>query len=229
MNEKYSDTLVQRVMKKVEELKLWQVKNDKSGFEKEYSQVLREVEELPECTEKQHALADVLMRGWWWLPGKKNDALFARIADAAMEGKNEEVMTFIVAREDSKVYGGARIDFIRDKQIPRLEKAGFVKALGREWFWLGYNLFREGKVENGRAAYDKVEAILSKEDAYCILVPYARKMEEILASDYKDKSEKYSTFIIPARMIKIHIFWLFLRKSLTFSVSAAIPFSDIRA
>ena len=190
MNEKYSDTLVQRVMKKVEELKLWQVKNDKSGFEKEYSQVLREVEELPECTEKQHALADVLMRGWWWLPGKKNDALFARIADAAMEGKNEEVMTFIVAREDSKVYGGARIDFIRDKQIPRLEKAGFVKALGREWFWLGYNLFREGKVEDGRAAYDKVEAILSKEDAYCILVPYARKMEEILASDYKDKSEK---------------------------------------
>ena len=190
MNEKYSDTLVQRVMKKVEELKLWQVKNDKSGFEKEYSQVLREVEELPECTEKQHALADVLMRGWWWLPGKKNDALFARIADAAMEGKNEEVMTFVVAREDSKVYGGARIDFIRDKQIPRLEKAGFVKALGREWFWLGYNLFREGKVEDGRAAYGKVEAILSKEDAYCILVPYARKMEEILASDYKDKSEK---------------------------------------
>ncbi len=192
MNEKYSDTLVQRVMKKVEELKLWQVKNDKSGFEKVYSQVLREVEELPECTEKQHALADVLMRGWWWLPGKKNDALFARIADAAMEGKNEEVMTFIVAREDSKVYGGARIDFIRDKQIPRLEKAGFVKALGREWFWLGYNLFREGKAEEGRAAYDKVEAILSKEDAYCILVPFARKMEEELATRHKETlKERY--------------------------------------
>lgn len=189
MNEKYSDTLVQRVMKKVEELKLWQVKNDKSGFEKVYKEVLREVEELPECIEKQHALADVLMRGWWWLPGKKNDALFARITDAAIEGKNDEVMSFIVAREDSKVYGGARIDFIRDKQIPRLEKAGFVKALGREWFWLGYNLFREGKAEEGRDAYDKVEAILSKEDAYCILVPYARKMEEILTSDYKNKSE----------------------------------------
>ena len=189
MNEKYSDTLVQRVMKKVEELKLWQVKNNKSGFEKVYKEVLREVEELPECREKQHALADVLMRGWWWLPGKKNDALFARIADAAMEGKNEEVMTFILAREDSKVYGGARIDFIRDKQSPRLEKAGFVKALGREWFWLGYKLFREGKAEEGNAAYDKVEEILSKGDAYRILVPYARKMEEILASDYKDKSE----------------------------------------
>ena len=190
MNEKYSDTLVQRVMKKVEELKLWQVKNNKSGFEKVYKEVLREVEELPECTEKQHALADVLMRGWWWLPGKKNDALFARIADAAMEGKNEEVMTFIVAREDSKVYGGARIEFIRDKQIPRLEKAGFVKALGREWFWLGYNCFREGKTEEGHAAYNKVEEILRRDDALRVLVPYARKMEEVLAGSYKEKSPK---------------------------------------
>lgn len=191
MNEKYSDTLVRRVMKKVEELKLWQVKNDKSGFEKVYKEVLREVEELPECTEKQHALADVLMRGWWWLPGKKNDALFARIADAAMEGKNEEVMTFIVAREDSNVYGGARIEFIRDKPIPRLERAGFVKALGREWFWLGKALFREGRSEEGHAAYNKVEEILQREDAYRILVPYARKMEEQLATRYKGVSPEH--------------------------------------
>ncbi len=190
MNEKYNDTLVQRVMKKVEELKLWQVKNDKSGFEKVYKEVLREVEELPECREKQHALADVLMRGWWWLPGKKNDALFSRIADAAMEGKNEEVMTFIVTREDSKVYGSAKVNFIRDKQIPRLEKAGFIKALGREWFWLGNELFREGKVEEGHAAYDKVEEILTSGDAYRILVPYARKMEEVLSTRYKDTGKE---------------------------------------
>lgn len=190
MDEKYSDTIVQRVMKKVEELKLWQLKNDKSGFEKVYAKVLREVEELPECADKKHALADVLMRGWWWLPGKKNDALLARIADAAIAGKNEDAMIFITAREDSKVYGGARIDFMRDKQIPRLEKAGFVKALGREWFWLGCNLFQDGKAEEGAAAYDKVEELLAKDDAYRILVPYARKMEEILASSYKDKSEK---------------------------------------
>ena len=190
MNEKYSDTLVQRVMKKVEELKLWQLKNDKSGFENVYKDVLREVEELPECKEKQHALADVLMRGWWWLPGKKNDALFARIADAAMDGKNEEVMTFIVTREDSKVYGGARIDFIRNKQIPRLEKAGFVKALAREWFWLGYALIKDGKTEEGHAAYDKVEQILQKEDAYRILVPYARKMAEQLQTRYKETVEE---------------------------------------
>ena len=186
MNEKYSDTLVQRVMKKVEELKLWQFKNDKSGFEKVYKEVLSEVEELPECKEKQYALADVLMRGWWWLPGQKNDALFARIANAAMEGKNEEVMTFIVSREDSRVYDGARIDFMRDKQIPRLEKAGFVKALGREWFWLGRHLFRAGKKEEAHAAYDKAELILKPSDPYRALVSYARKIEEQLETRYKE-------------------------------------------
>lgn len=186
MNEKYSDTLVQRVMKKVEEMKLWQFKNDKNGFEKVYKEVLREVEELPECTEKHHALADVLMRGWWWLPGKKNDALFARIANAAMEGKNEEVMTFIVTREDSQIHGKARIEFIRDKQIPRLEKSGFVKALGCEWFWLGYYLLRDSKVEEGLAAYDKVEQILRPYDPYYVLVPLAKTVEEQLSTRYKE-------------------------------------------
>ncbi len=211
MNEKYSDTLVERVMKKVEELKLWKLKNDKSGFEKVYKDVLKEVEELPECTKKQHALADVLMRGWWWLPGEKNDALFARIADAAIEGKNEEVMSFIVAREDSEVYGGAKIEFIREKQIPRLEKAGFVKTLGKEWFWLGYHLFRENKPEEGKAAYKKAEEILDKDDHYRLLVPYAFKTEDLLAEKYKGVSpNRYDigAFIQQYRYIdKMPYFW----------------------
>ena len=190
MDERYTDTLVQRVMKKVEELKLWQIRNDKSGFDKVYKDVLREVEELPECKQKQHALADVLMRGWWWLPGDKNDAIFARIANAAIEGKNEDVMTFIVSREDSQVYGGARIDFMRDKQIPRLEKAGFVKALGREWLWLGHALFRDGKKEEAHAAYDKAESILQTSEPYRALVPYARKMEEQLETQYQGIPEE---------------------------------------
>ncbi len=194
MNEKYSDTLVQRVMKKVEELKLWQLKKDKSGFEKVYKEVLSEVSELPECREKQHALADVLMRGWWWIPGKKNDAIFARIADAAMLGKNEEVMAFIVAREDSQVYGHGLIDFIKDKQIPRLEKAGFLKTLGREWFWLGYEYMKAGRNDEGKEAYNKVLEILEKGDAYRSLVPYAMKMHEVLRTSYKD--EKPGRYII---------------------------------
>lgn len=190
MNEKYGDTLTEKIMKKVEELKLWQIKNDKSGFEDIYREVLREVEELPESSQKSHALADVLMRGWWWLPGKKNDALYSRIVDAATEGKNEEVMRFIVNREISSLEGKALIEFIRDKQIPRLEEEGFVKVLGERWYALGYAYFREKMPELGEAAYAKAEAILSRDDPNRALIPYARKTEEMLSGELKDNPDK---------------------------------------
>ena len=190
MNEKYSDTLVQRVMKKVEELKIWQIKNNKNGFESVYKDVLREVEELPESGDKYHALADVLMRGWWWLPGEKNDALFARVKEAALLGQNDEVMEFIVTREDAQVYDGAKIDFIRDKQIPMLEKAGFVRALAREWFWLGYQYYRNNQPKKGFEAYDKVRDILKPSDIYYALIPFACEMEQKLSADYREKNNK---------------------------------------
>ena len=188
MNEKYNDTLVQKVMKKVEELKLWQLKNDKSGFEKVYKEVLREVEDLPECREKQHALADVLMRGWWWIPGDKNNALFERIKEAALEGKNDEVMEFIVTREDSKVYGGGKIEFIRDKQIPVLKKAGLTRTLAREWFWLGYQYFNNDQMDLGYEAFDKVQALLTPADTYYALTVYAREAEDINEDGYRHKN-----------------------------------------
>ena len=190
MDEKYGDTLVRRVMKKVEELKLWQLPNDKSGFETVYRDVLREVEELPECAEKQHALADVLMRGWWWLPGKKNDAMLARIAEAAEAGKNEEVMGFLVEQEDNKVWGDARVEFIRDKQIPRLEKAGFPKLLGTEWFRLGSQLLRDGKTEEGLAALAKAETLLSRGGLTFALLPGVRKAAERKTARFKPLPEK---------------------------------------
>ena len=48
IDEQIDDTLVQRVMKKVKELKLWKLKNSKQGFETVYKDVLAEAEELPE-------------------------------------------------------------------------------------------------------------------------------------------------------------------------------------
>lgn len=189
MNEKWNDTLVRKVMKKVEELKLWQLKNDKSGFEVVYRDVLRDVEELPESSDKYHALADVLMRGWWWLPGEKNDALFARIKEAAELGKNDEVMEFIVTREDSQVYGGARIDFMREKQIPRLEKAGFVKTLAREWFWLGVLYFQRGNEEQAVEAYEKARQILPSSERYSGFVPSALSILKSYTEKYKEKDK----------------------------------------
>ena len=191
MNEKWNDTLVQKVMKKVEELKLWQLRNNKDGFEVIYRDVLAEVEDLPESGDKYHAMADVLMRGWWWLPGDKNDALFARIKEAAELGKNEEVMEFIVAREDSQVYNDAKTNFVRDKQIPYLEEKGFVRTLAREYFWLGVYLFQHKKADEGSAAFDKVRELLTPADTYYALTPLAREIAEKSASEeYKDKNRK---------------------------------------
>lgn len=162
MNETWNDTLVQRVMKKVEELKAWKFKNSKNGFEVIYRDVLAEVEELPESQAKYHALADVLMRGWWWIPGKENDALFERIRDAAERGKNDEVIAFVTAHEDEKLSGKALIEFIRDKQIPRLEKTEFKTALAREWLSLGSAYCEEKEFDNSREACKKVFSIVSK-------------------------------------------------------------------
>lgn len=191
MNEEMNDTLVQRVKKKVEELKLWQLKNSKTGFEAVYKDVLSEAEELPESTDKYHALADVLMRGWWWLPGDKNDALFARISEAAEHGKNDEVMQFIVTREDSKVFSGGRINYIRDKQIPRLEAGGFVKSLAHEWFWLGSAYFDNKEPEKGLEAYKKVLSILTPSDIYYALALAEIEMEKKYIEQYAAKDKSY--------------------------------------
>lgn len=192
MNEKWNDTLVQRVMKKVEELKQWQVKNSKDGFSSVYAGVLREVEELPESKEKYHALADMLMCGWWWLPGEKNDAVFARMKEAAELGHNDEVMEVIVGKEDEKLYGQHKIEWIRDKQIPWLEQAGFVRTLAREWFWLGYAYFENGQQDEGFAAYKKVLSLLEPSDINYAQALAAIRMEERIYGEYRDlDSRKY--------------------------------------
>ena len=194
MNENANDTLVQKVMKKVEELKAWQFKNSKNGFETVYNDVLADVEELPESVDKYHALADVLLCGWWWLPGDKNDALLARIREAAELGKNDEAMMFIATKEDEKWSGDMLIEFIRDKQIPRLEAAGFKKALASEWYWLADAYF-EKKIpdaEKGFAAYEKVLSILPPSEKYYAMALSAIEMQkQYLAREVKDNNGKY--------------------------------------
>lgn len=196
VNEEYNDTMVQRVMKKVEELKLWQYKNSKNGFEKVYNDVLKEVEELPESMDKYHAMADVLLRGWWWIDGEKNDALFERIREAAEKGKNDDVMEFIAAKQDGKFYGGVRISFIKETQIPRLEKLGFVKALASEWSWLAYTYFEEDEPEKGIEAYEKGMSVVKPSDIHYSYMKNCLKAEKLNIENLKEGKDhnKYLLF-----------------------------------
>ena len=164
MNEEWNDTLLRRVMKKVEELKLWQTRNSKNGFAEVYRDVLDETEELPESADKYRMLADVLLRGWWWIPGRKNDELFARIRDAAERGKNDEVMAFVVSAEDAKVPEQKREQFVREQQIPRLEKDGFRKAAAQEWRWLAQAAAERGEYAAAKDAFGRAKAFLEPSD-----------------------------------------------------------------
>ena len=131
-----NETLVSRVMRQVEELKLWQFKRDKTGFEEDYKNVLAAVEELEESKEKQHMLADVWLRGAWWIPGKANEEVFSEIKQAALAGHNDDVMQYIAAREYNKVpLGEQRAAFMQETQIPELLAGGFSKAAGMVSFW----------------------------------------------------------------------------------------------
>lgn len=132
----------------------------------------------------------MLVRGVWWLPGRGGDEVLARVREAAVIGKNEEVLKFIVAREDQKARSfAARIDLIKKRQIPELEKLGAHKVLAREWFSLGYCYFRVGKPDEGRAAYDRVREIAAPSELCCSMVPGAIWMEERLGGELKDKKE----------------------------------------
>ncbi len=162
-----NEALVSRVMRQVEELKLWQLRSDKTGFEEAYANVLAAVEELEESKEKQHMLADVWLRGAWWLPGKENDEVFAQIKEAALAGHNDDVMQAVIGREYG--YPDDESDkFIRYflDTIPELEADGFRKTLGYAWFWLGYEYRKAGRMDEAFAAFDKVLEVLEPSEVY---------------------------------------------------------------
>jgi type I restriction enzyme R subunit len=114
-----------------------------------------------------------------------------------------------------------------------LEKAGFTKVLGREWFWLGYNLLREKKTDEGLAAYAKAEEILTDSDAYRALIPCAQRMAEVLDSSVtSEASENQSDqFVIHQGKVidlsKIDVDKI--RKEIKHAECKAIQIEDVRA
>lgn len=175
-----NETLVSRVMRQVEELKLWQFKRDKTGFEEDYKNVLAAVEELEESKEKQHMLADVWLRGAWWIPGKGNDEVYKEIKEAAIKGHNEDVMEVIVSHGYTDVKSEKSIRYFLET-IPELEAGGFRKALGYAWFWLGYEYRHANRMEDAFAAFDKVLEVLEPSDVYYANALAAIRTEKKLA------------------------------------------------
>lgn len=161
-----NESLVSRVMRQVEALKLWQLKNDKTGFEEEYRAVLANVEALEDSKEKSSMLADTLLRGYWEVSSEKNKEVFERIKKSADDSHNEDVMMSVACEEYNKYSGEERIRFMRETQIPYYREGGYPKTLAYVWFWLGYEYREKGEYEEAIRCYEQVMDILTPSDVY---------------------------------------------------------------
>ena len=187
MNERIDDTLIEKVMKKVEELKLWGTKNSKVGFENDYREALSMVETLPESEKKQSAMADVLVRGWWWIPGEQNDATLSRIREAAFAGGNEEVIDFILEHDSDKFYGDRNIEYIRDVQIPELEKTNYKIATGKRYMSLARMYYWMERYAESHETYQKALTYLPEGDIDNAFARECRDFVSICESVYDKK------------------------------------------
>ena len=174
MEKEYNEheDIVTRVMRQVEQLKLWSLKNDKSGFAKDYEAVLKNVTALADSQEKSHALADVLLRGYWWLPGSRNDEILKDIKENAILGRNEYVLPIMLFVENSKIKGLCnQIADMQDNLIPWCKANGFVRTQGNILFWLGRMLLmRDGRTtDESIACFKNVIGILPPSDVYYAL------------------------------------------------------------
>ena len=181
---KENESMTSRVQRQVEHLKLWKLKNDKTGFEEEFKEVLASAEALADSKEKSRALADILMLGYWWLPGQKNEETAARIKKHAEDSRNDEVMQFVLSNEQDERklrYHHRlkdRIQFIREEQIPYIEKLGMKKSLAYLYFWLGYTLLENKQNDEGLESLEKVLGLLNPTDVYYANALSAIEMEK---------------------------------------------------
>ena len=191
MNHMEMEKFVNDVLEKVEALKTWCYRNDKTGFAEKYRIVLAEVEQIPDGPhdkEKYHAMADVLKLGMWWLPDDEKgdkDALVAKLRECCEKSHNESVMEWLVCHDHDKFHGREKLDFMRDTQIPQLEKDGYVHALGYVWFWLGVYSFENGQEGDMIPCWKKVLEILSPDDVYYANAAAAIRFAENRPDDYR--------------------------------------------
>lgn len=171
-------TLAQRIMNRVEQLKMWNLKKDKTGFENVYRQLLEEIETLEESPQKHYAVSEVLARGYWWLDGESNDMIFKRIKSAAEKSLNEDITPFVLTAEWNKYKGEDKTDFMENVQAPALIQKGFKKSLSYLYFWLAYEYGANGKPEKAVDYFKKVLDILPKSDEYYAAALGAVHIEE---------------------------------------------------
>ena len=203
MSENENDTLVERVMKKIAELRLWKLRADLMGFEEALADVMADIDKMPDSVDKSFALADALLQGWLYRPGYKNDETFERIRSEAILGHNEDAMRFVVMTEDGRLSGQDYIEYSKDVQIPFLHKNKFKKTEGYEWMHLAAAYYREGSEENGEAALEHAIRLCGRDDVNFALSRTAKRAQKLRREKYDGLDPK--TYAIFAHGIELRL------------------------
>lgn len=193
-----NESLVRRVMYQVEKLKLWELRPDKTGFEEEYCAVLALAETLDDGEEKSHAMADILLRGYWWLEGEKNDEVLERVKAEALAGGNDDVMQAVMLETAAKYYrktwfdAPKTIETVETELVPYLEEhPGFPRAMGAlKCFIAGRYGWMKGAGSKARAKYEEAMTILTPKDgryhaAKCV-IDLCDRHKDVLSDDREE-------------------------------------------
>lgn len=144
--------------------------------------MLAAVESLSDTDKKNFMLAEVLILGYWFLPGAKNDETFRRIKEAVEASHNDEVMQAVLAVENNKYRREALLDFMRGK-IDALREGGTVLAPGYEIFWYAASFLPNTAADDEAfAEFRKVTEVLDPSDVY-----YASAVGAIKAAELCDR------------------------------------------
>lgn len=163
MTENENDKLIEKVMKKVAELRLWRLRSEYYGFDEAYADVMADVEAMSESKEKYAAKAEVMLLGWEYRPDYKHTVKTDDIKEAALAGGCEPAMKFIVDKEDANHSGDGLIEFVTKTQIPFLHENGFTETEAHEQYKLACAYLEAGDRENAEKARDSVFALVTKQ------------------------------------------------------------------
>ena len=147
------ETLVEAVMRRVEEFKEWRLKNSKVGFEEDYKDVLSQVESLPDSEKKFYAMADVLKLGYWYLSDGKTDEMRAKLKETAIRGNNKDVLALCIGFGKDKYSGKEKVDYVYNTVIPELLKYDIPGEVAYHHYWLGYDYFEAKDFDNARKEF----------------------------------------------------------------------------
>ena len=155
-------TLVNRVMRQIQELELWQMKNNRQGIQEVYRSALEAVEGLQD-ERKDYLLASILSTG---VQFERSEEQMARWKQAILDGHNDPMMCHFTSWENYHLDGQEKIDFMREVQIPYLREHKFPLSVGYVNLMMAFEYFWEGQYAEALETVRQAKELLEPSSDY---------------------------------------------------------------